>query len=220
MDRDELLSFLVRAIVDRKIASRPLKIAIDGRCAAGKSVLADELGARIRSQGFQVLRPSVDGFHHPRERRYRRGEYSAQGYYEDAYNYEAVVENLLKPLSGPLFPTLCREVDFDYRSDMPVTAPPVRIGAEAILLFEGLFLFRRELDPYWDFRILLDVDPETSLSRAFVRDTDSPADLIQRKYEDRYEPAWQIYLEAEQPRSKADVIVDNRDVSHPKILKC
>jgi len=219
MERRELLSFLVRAIIRRKLETKPLKVAIDGRCAAGKSTLADELGVLIGAQGFQILRPSVDGFHHLQERRYRQGEYSPQGYYEDAYNYEAVVENLLKPLSGPVFPALCRDADFDYRTNLPVNVPAVSVGAGAILLFEGLFLFRRSLDPYWDFRILLDVDPETSLSRALVRDTDSPAGVVRRKYEDRYEPAWQIYLKAEHPEAKADVIVDNRDVSRPRILK-
>jgi uridine kinase len=219
MDRDALLKLLVHTIVSRKPEGRALKVAIDGRCAAGKSVLANELEALISPRGFQILRPSVDGFHHPQERRYRRGEYSAQGYYEDAFDYEAVVESLLRPLSGSVFPVLCREVSFDYRTDLPADAPFVSVSAQAILLFEGLFLFRRELDPFRDLRILLDVDPETSISRALVRDTASTEAIIRRKYEDRYEPAWQIYLSAQHPESKADVIVDNRDFSRPRILK-
>jgi uridine kinase len=219
MDREALLSLLVRMIVSRKTEDRPLTVAIDGRCAAGKSVLADELGALISARGFQILRPSMDGFHHPQERRYRQSEYSAQGYYEDAFNYEQVVENLLKPLSGSAFPVLCREACFDYRLDVPLDAPPLSANARTILLFEGLFLFRRELNPYWDLRVLVDVDPETSISRALVRDTTSPTAIVRRKYEDRYEPAWQIYLNAEHPESKADVIVDNRDFSRPLMLK-
>jgi uridine kinase len=86
MTREELLRFLAGAIVSRKIEGRLSKVAIDGRCASGKSMLAEELGALIDEQGWQVLRLSVDEFHHPRERRYRQGEYSAQGYYEDAYD--------------------------------------------------------------------------------------------------------------------------------------
>ena len=30
-----------------------------------------------------------------------------------------------------------------------------------------------------------------------------------RKYTERYEPAWLLYLDREQPRDKADVIVEN-----------
>jgi uridine kinase len=194
MDRQELLRFLVHAILSRRTDGKPLKVAIDGRCAAGKSVLADELGALISSEGFQVMRLSIDEYHHPQDRRYRQGEYSAQGYYEDAYDYEAVVETVLKPL--------------------------VNAGSDAVLVFDGIFLFRPELDRYWDFRILLDVDRATSLSRAIARDTGiiGTADVTRHKYEVRYEPAWQIYWNAERPESNADVIVDNRDVYHPKML--
>jgi len=221
MDRGELLNFLVGVIIGRKVAGRPLKVAIDGRCGAGKSVLADELGALIRARGFQVLRPSVDGFHHPRERRYRQGAHSARGYFEDAFNCEAVLDNLLRPLSGDVFPVECREVSLDLRTNLPSDAPPVSAGAGAILLFDGIFLFRSELNTWWDLRILVDVDAETAVSRAVVRDAEAigPLDLIRHKYEVRYEPAWQIYLDAEGPESKAHVVVDNRDFSRPGILR-
>src|SRR4029077_4410935 len=141
------------------------------------------------------------------------GEYSALGYYEDAYDYPKVIDCVLRPLSGDLFPVLCRQIAHDVRTDMLDSSPPVSVGRRSILLFEGLFLFRRELNAYWDFRILLEIDPATSLSRALVRDADviGPADIIRRKYEGRYEPAWLIYVNQEHPESKADAIVDNSD---------
>jgi|KBSSwiStaDraftv2_1062776.scaffolds.fasta_scaffold308069_1 uridine kinase len=219
MNRTELLTFLAGEMIARKREDRPLKVGIDGRCASGKTMLADELGLVLKTRGFEVLRPSVDGFHHPRERRYRLGEYSAQGYYEDAFDYEAVRRSLLEPLSGDIFPVMCREVTFDYRENLPVDAPCVSVGATCILLFEGLFLFRREINGYWDYRVLLDIDPETSLSRAQVRDTIEPHDVIRRKYADRYEPAWQMYAAANNPAAQADVVIDNRDASNPRILK-
>jgi uridine kinase len=219
MGRTELLTFLADRIVARKSAAYPLKVGIDGRCAAGKSMLADELGRILGARGFEVPRPSVDGFHHPRERRYRQGEYSARGYYEDAFDYEALRRSLLEPLSGHIFPVMCHEVTFDYRVDLPVVAPPVSVGANCILLFEGLFLFRREINAYWDCRVLLDIDPETALSRALVRDTVDPPDVIRRKYAARYEPAWQIYIAEQDPEAFADVVIDNRDVAFPLILK-
>jgi len=218
MSRTDLLVFLADEIAKRKADVRPFKVAIDGRCAAGKTTLADELGSILIERGFDVLRPSVDGFHHPRERRYRQGEYSARGYYEDAFDYESVRRSLLEPLSGDDFPVACREVTFDYREDLPVNAPPVSVGANCILLFEGLFLFRCEINAYWDYRILLDIEPETALMRALVRDTES-SDVIRRKYAVRYEPAWQMYAENENPEAKADLVIDNRDAANPQILR-
>jgi uridine kinase len=219
MERSRLLNRLASQIAARKPEDKPLKVGIDGRCAAGKSMLADELGAVLRERGFDVLRPSVDGFHHPREHRYRQGEYSALGYYQDAFDYQAVVHALLEPLSSTTFPVDCRQVGFDYRTDMPVDAPPVSADANSILLFDGVFLFRQEIDRFWDYRILVDVDAPTSLTRALVRDRESPPDVIRQKYEERYEPAWQIYIFEEDPVAKADVIVDNREIYSPQLLK-
>jgi uridine kinase len=219
MNRAELLTHLASEIVARKKPGRPLKVAIDGRPAAGKTSLADELSPVLIGHGFDVLRPSVDGFHYPREYRYRQGEYSAKGYYEDAFDYQAVRRLLLEPLSGDTFPVMCREVNFDYRVDLPIDAPPVSVGAGCILLFEGLFLFRRETNAYWDYRILLDVDPETSLSRALVRDAMGPPDVTRLKYALRYEPAWQIYERKESPNAKADMVIDSRDIASPRIVK-
>jgi len=44
-------------------------------------------------------------------------------------------------------------------------------------------------------------------------------EIVRRKYDLRYEPAWQIYVREEQPESKADLIVDNRDIFDPKIIE-
>ena len=219
MKREELLTFLVEAIIERKKAHRPLKVGIDGRCASGKSILADELAPLVRQRGLDVLRPSVDGFHHPREHRYRQGEYCAAGYYEDAFNYGAIEDYLLQPLSQHSFPVECRQVAHDVRTDMPISAPPVSVEAHSVLLFDGVFLFRTELNAYWDFRILLEIDAAISVSRAVERDAIDPPDVVRRKYRERYEAAWQIYVAREHPASKADVIVDNRDFLQPQISK-
>lgn len=220
MQRCDFLNCLAEKIISRK-KDKPLKVGIDGRGAAGKTSIADDLGGILTAKGFDVLRPSVDGFHSPKEHRYRQGAYSATGYYEDAYNYQLIIDALLAPLSGKQFPVPCRLVAFDYRKDMPVDSPPLNVGENTILLFEGLFLFRRELNAYWDYRILLSIDAQTSLSRALIRDTESVGtpEEIRRKYAERYEPAWMLYEEREAPETKADVIIDHKEIAAPRFLK-
>jgi len=220
MSRTDLLMFLADEIVARKVEDRPLKVGIDGRSGAGKSTLADELGLAITRKGFEVLRASVDDFHNPRERRHKQGEFSARGYYEDAYDYESVVSALLGPLSGSTFPVLCRQLSFDQRTNLPLSPPPVRASANTILLFEGIFVFRGRLNGYWDYRILLDIDTQTSLGRAVARDTGviGPAEVVRRKLEVRYEPAWQMYVAEVNPEAEADVVIDNRETANPQIL--
>jgi uridine kinase len=196
---------LVSRILAARVEGRPTLVAIDGRCAAGKSTLARELAAALHPSVIF----SIDDFHHPREHRYRQGEDSALGYYEDAFDSTAIIESVLKPLSGNSFPTLCRPSSLDLATDLPSNAPAVLVNANAIVLFEGIFTLRRELDPYWDFRILTDVDPATSIARAQARDGGSP-DRIERKYNLRYEPAWMLYVEREHPELRADMIVAPR----------
>lgn len=221
MTRTELLSVLADAVVARKSQQRPLKVAIDGRCASGKTTLADALGSRLALQQFQVLRPSVDGFHHPRERRYRQGELSAQGYYDDAYDYDAIIEMLLRPLSGDSFPTLCHQVSLNLRTNLPNPGTPISVGENAILLFEGIFVLRHRLKPFWDLGILVDTAPEVALARAVRRDAEvfGSLEAARKRYEVRYEPAWQIYLREEDPIGRADFVIDNSDVERPLVVK-
>ena len=214
------LQWLAGEIGRRKKTGRPLKVAIDGRCASGKTTLADALAPLVHAHGFEALRPSVDGFHHPRAHRYRQGEYSAAGYYEDAFDYGAIVAHLLKPLSGDEFPAACRHASHDVRTDVAADAS-ILVSSETVLLFDGVFLFRRELNAYWDFRILVHVDAKTSIARAVARDFDGTGaiETIRRKYEQRYEPAWLMYEALEEPVRKADVIVDNENVAQPRFVK-
>jgi uridine kinase len=90
-------------------------------------------------------------------------------------------------------------------TNLPSTAPPISIPAHAIVIFEGLFTLRPELNPYWDFRILIDIDPETAIARALVRA--AGPNETERKYRLRYEPAWMIYVNAVHPESLADIVV-------------
>ena len=56
-------------------------MAVDGVDGAGKTVFAGELAATLRSRGAPTVEASVDGFHHPREARHRRGRGSPEGFF-------------------------------------------------------------------------------------------------------------------------------------------
>jgi uridine kinase len=75
-------------------------MAVDGVDGVGKTTFADRLGVAIERIGRPVIRSSIDGFHNPRELRYRRGRTSPEGFYLDSYDYAALRAHLLDPL-GP-----------------------------------------------------------------------------------------------------------------------
>src|SRR5438270_6622337 len=97
--RDELLDRLA-AEIECVPTAHPLRVAIDGRPAAGKTTLADELAVVLRARGREVIRATIEGFLVPRSQRYRRGIDSAEGCYHDSFDFDGLHRVLLDPL-GP-----------------------------------------------------------------------------------------------------------------------
>ena len=126
--------------VDALRVSRPVPVAVDGPDAAGKSVLAGELGAVLRDRGGLVV-VSVDDFPRPPEERYARGRDSPEGYYRDAVDHDALLAR-----------------------DPPPTDPGT------VVLCEGIFLLRPELRDLWDLSIVVTAPFDTRLRRALARD--------------------------------------------------
>ena len=60
MKRTEIIEKLAREI-SRQKRPHPVRVAIDGVDAAGKTILADELVKPIETLGRKVIRASIDG---------------------------------------------------------------------------------------------------------------------------------------------------------------
>ncbi|MGE6734509.1 cytidylate kinase family protein, partial [Streptomyces sp. NPDC059900] len=194
--REELISRLVRAIGSVTTA-HPLRVAVDGPPASGKTTLADELGAVLRAQGRHVVRATIDDFLFPRAQRYRRGQYSAEGCYFDAHDHAALRRVLLDPL-GPGGEGTFQHAVYDSDTDTPSSPPATTAPADAVLLFDGVFLLRPELIDRWDLRIFVSVPFEQTVARARERGAalaGSTADTVQieRSWRHRYIPAQQLY---------------------------
>jgi len=80
MNRSNLLQGLASRI-DQINLPHPIRVAIDGVDAAGKTTLAQELVPIVQTGGRQVIRASVDDFLNHERIRYRRGNNSPEGYF-------------------------------------------------------------------------------------------------------------------------------------------
>ena len=217
MERLAVLTELAKRVSEIELP-HPVRVAIDGVDAAGKTMLAEELSSHIKSKNRQVIRASIDGFHNPASIRYASGALSPEGYYNDSFNYNALVEFLLLPL-GPSGSREYASRVFDYRIDTSVAQEFSAADRDAVLLFDGVFLLRPELREYWDYTVSVDAAFEATLLRALHRDLTlfgSEYDVRQR-YEQRYVPGQKLYLTKCNPKQAADAIVDNNDVAHPSI---
>lgn len=219
MERNRFIHSLARMILQVEI-NHPLRVAIDGVDASGKTTLADELAEIVQHGNRQVIRVSVDDFHHPEHIRRRRGSLSAAGFYDDSYDYDALIETLLKPL-GPHGDRCYRTAVFDLRLDQPVDLPIKTAPQDAIALIDGIFLLRPLLMPYWDLTIYIDVEYTQSMARGIHRDAEIYGSTEQAalRYQKRYVPGQKLYHQDANPLDKADILIDNNHLEAPKFLR-
>ena len=95
----------------------------------------------------------------------------------------------------------------------------VRMSEHGVLVVDGVFALRPELDYHWDLRIWVDIDRELSASRGVDRDAaregTSQAEAI---FRERYVPSEDLYIAEADPRSRAEVVVDNCWFDQPRLL--
>ena len=205
------LAEIVRRILPLKYGL-PTLVAVDGLTTSGKTTLANELATIVRLAGRPAIRASVDDFHRDEESRYRQGRLSAQGYYEDSFDYDGLVRLLLMPLgSGG---------NRRFVTTNQADAPTWMAADNAILIVDGVFLLRPELVAWWDYSIFVDIPQELSMERGVSRDVGVLGDGVEvrRLYEERYLPGEALYMERVNPRAKANIIVDNTDPSEPLLV--
>src|SRR5262245_8885700 len=87
LTRDEMLDQLANRLMALQV-QHPVRVAVDGVDASGKTTLADELATLLIKRGRPVIRASVDGFHQSRAERHRQGANSPEGYYADSFDYD------------------------------------------------------------------------------------------------------------------------------------
>jgi uridine kinase len=138
-----------------------------------------------------VARISLDDFHRPAAERHARGD-GPETYYHDTFDY----------------PQLRTTLDHVRHDD-------------GVAIVDGVFLLRPELADLWSLTIFLAVDRQVALERAIVRDAESMGGIeaTRARYASRYVPGETLYLDAVDPQSRADVVVDHTDPSRPRLLQ-
>ena len=210
----------VADLIATKPHDGPVRVAIDGPDAAGKSTFADELCWPIESAGRSVVRVTIDGFLRPRRERSEGNAQSAGGYYREAFDCDEFVRLVMAPLRHGGSRTI-RQAACDYRADIRTVGEPLLVEDDAVVIVDGVFLQRPAFRGDWDVVIYVQVSEEETLARARIRDAELFGGVAEteRRYRERYLPAQTLYREEVDPMIHAHVVIDNEDPAQPVLLR-
>ena len=162
-------------------------VAIDGRCAAGKTTLANRWGAAF---GWSVAHLD-DFFLRPEQRTPQR--YTAPGENVDHERFLAQVLTPLRQGQTPVYqPFDCHAMALGPAVSLPVTS---------VVLIEGSYACHPSLWDSYDLRLFMTVDPSTQLRRILARNGPETA----RVFQDRWIPLEERYFAAFQVEQRCDL---------------
>ena len=174
-------------------AQKPLLIAIDGRCASGKSTLAAWIAEKT---GADVLHMD-DFFLRPEQRTQER--YRTPGGNVD---HERFLKQVLVPLKN-------REIytyqPFDCRV-MELTEAEERIPA-VITVIEGSYSHHPLLKDYYDIKVFLTVQPEKQIGRIRKRNPEKVQRFIRE-----WIPYEELYFREFDTEIQADLVIDTTNL--------
>ncbi len=163
-----------------------LLVALDGRCASGKTTLAAALSAALSDIGCTVLHMD-DFFLRPEQRTPSR--LSTPG---ENIDHERFLSEVLRPLAEgemPIYrPFSCRT---------QTVGDAVDLALAPIVLIEGSYACHPRLRDRYDLRLFLSVDPKTQMDRILARNGDAAAIA----FRDRWIPLEEAYIAACAPQT-------------------
>lgn len=177
--RQDCLSLPPETVILKELAHRktdsPILLAIDGRCASGKTTLAARLQEAL---GCCVVHMD-DFFLRPEQRTQER--YATPGGNVD---HERFLQEVLLPLS--------RGQDTVYRpfdcSSMSL-GEPTELKCGSVTVIEGSYSCHPDLFPYYHISVFLSLPPQEQMRRIILRDGEEYSKVFQEKWiplEERY----------------------------------
>ena len=187
VDINQTISIITEEIQQLLKSKERLLIAIDGRCASGKTTLAGQLFEKLGAAVFHM----DDYFLQPEQRTEER--LSQPGGNVD---HERFADEILQPLKKGN-----RTLSFQpYDCHRQMLLPPVRVQTGRIVIVEGSYSCHPALWPYYDLHIFLTVNPKEQLLRIEKRNRNSV-----RAFQERWIPLEEKYFQEEKIREKCEL---------------
>jgi uridine kinase len=180
-------------------------------------VLANRLVATATDVGIATVLLRVDDFRRPVDWR-RPGRSEAEIYYDDYYDLP-LLDRCLQAF-GEGAPSV--EIPtFDSTAEQIDGSRTIAYGGAALAIVEGVFTLRVSALSARAAVIHLQTSFPEAHRRIVTRDTARGRSLadVTHRITARYFPSQERYLRDLDPRSRADVIVDNERLGSPQVLR-
>jgi phosphoglycolate phosphatase-like HAD superfamily hydrolase/uridine kinase len=201
---------IIESMKQKKQPDKAFVIGITGIDGSGKTTFAEALEKHLKENNIPTQVIHLDDFHNPKSIRYD-GNDQAYNYYNKSFDLKTIIEKLLAPIQKKN-PISLKLTTLDWQTDKYDNVTKYNVKPSTIVIFEGVFLFRKELAPYIDLKVFLDIPFEESKQRAAIRDPEA----ILEKYDTKYLPAQQKYLTEYPPTKVAGIIIDNTNWEYPR----
>ncbi len=185
-DKAEIIN-RINAILKTK---KRVIVAIDGRCAAGKTTLSNELATELNASLFHM----DDFFLQPHMRSPER-----LGTPGENVDHERFLNEVLKPLSEGSDVILYRP----FNCKTVTLEDGIEIKVKDISIIEGAYSLHPELIGFYDLKVFADILEEEQIKRIIKRNGLDGAEAFRNKWI----PLEEAYFNTLQIRDKCDIAI-------------
>ena len=181
-------------LIEENISQRPFIVAIDGRCASGKTTLAAELK---RLYDFNVVH--MDDFYLPFNKRTAEIASLPGGHMD----YTRLLNEILIPFSSVGNATY---IPYDCHNDKFLKSVP--LDCNKGLIIEGSYSLYPKLRNYYSIKAFLDISKELQLKRLAARNINMLQNFI-----DTWIPKEEYYFEKCDVKNACDIVISSNELS-------
>jgi len=188
-------------------ADRSLLVGVSGIDGCGKGYIAKQLEARLAQHAIPTAHINADGWLNLPDKRFNQIE-PGKHFYQNAIRFDELFRKLLIPLRDRR--SINVVVDFAEERAKTYHKRAYAFKNVGVIIVEGIFLFKREYRKLFDLAIWIDCSFTTALACALARAQEGlPTAETLKAYETIYFPAQMIHKDCDNPRTSADLILDN-----------
>ena len=196
---------------------RPLIVGITGADASGKTVMSEKISTYLNNEGHATKIIHVDDFHYDSDKRYRGDMPDYLKYISQSINFDCLKDEFLLPLHkyGVLSLT---KVGLDIASDEWSKKISYEIDSDDIVIIEGVFLLRDDVQHYIDMTVYIYAPDEELIRRGRDRDRVLLGANAELRFREKYLPAQHLINSVDRIEKYVDIAVDNTDVNNPILI--